>query len=106
MTAAAQTLWDDLTGAGRHHRDAHDTEMVSASDDRTHLRARVLEAFKAAGEEGLSDYECSVRCGIARPHSAATRRAELQERGFPIVKTDQRRPTDSGKPATVWRYQP
>jgi hypothetical protein len=65
----------------------------------------VLDAFKAAGPVGLTDEQCARAAGIERPHSAATRRAELQARGAPIYKTSLRRPTSSGKSAIVWRYE-
>lgn len=100
MTPDQLTL---LAGPGQHHGiQSHDTEVAAAASDRTTLRERVLEVYRNAGPRGLSDYEASVRAGIARPHSAGTRREELIRRGYRIVDSGQRRPTDSGRMAIVW----
>jgi hypothetical protein len=68
-------------------------------------RAAVLRALRRAGKRGLTDFECARRCGFIRPHIAGTRREELIADGFPIVKTDGRRPTDTGCTAIVWRFE-
>lgn len=105
MTVTQPTL--DFAGPGRHHGAAsHDTERAAAAPDRSDLRRRVLDAFMAAGLSGLTDEEASVSAGIARPHSSATRRAELMKRGYPIVDSGRRRATSSGKSAIVWMYEP
>ena len=107
MTAQIQ-FWgedDDLAGPGRVHRDAHDTELAAAEafpEIKGEQRLAVLRAFVAAGDEGLTDHECHLICGMRRPHIAGTRREELMAAGVPIVKTDRRRPTDTGAPAIVW----
>lgn len=94
---------DLLAGPGRHHGAAsHDTEVAAASTDRGTMRERVLGVIRDAGPRGSTDEETSVRAHIARPHSAATRRAELQKLGFPIVDSGARRATSSGKSAVVW----
>ncbi len=98
------TLFEDLTGGGRHHRNDHDTSLEAAKTDRTTLRERVLEAYRLAGPRGLTDDDCATRAAIAYRHSAATRRKELQERGFPIVDSGRRRPTPSGRSSIVWTF--
>lgn len=92
-------------GPGRVHRDAHDTELEAARafpEVKGSQRLRVLQAFYDA-PDGLTDYECHLVCGMHRPHIAGTRREELIAAGVPIVKTDERRPTDTGSRAIVWR---
>ena len=102
MTAQQPSLF---AGPGRVHRDAHDTEIAAAEafpEIKGEQRLAVLRAFVDAGADGLTDYECHLVCGMHRPHIAGTRREELMAAGVPIVKTDQRRPTDTGAPAIVW----
>src|SRR3990172_9347905 len=104
MTAQQFSLFD---GPGRVHRDAHDTEIAAAEafpEIKGEQRLAVLRAFVDAGAAGLTDYECHLVCGMHRPHIAGTRREELMAAGVPIVKTDQRRPTDTGAPAIVWAW--
>jgi hypothetical protein len=62
-------------------------------------RRRVWEALKKLG--GATDYELSVEVGILRS-SAAKRRQELVDLGH-VVETPQRRKTDTGTDAIVWR---
>ena len=107
MTAQRQFWADDFDGPGRVHRDAHDTESEAAEafpEIKGEQRLAVLRAFVAAGDEGLTDHECHIICGMRRPHIAGTRREELMAAGVPIVKTDQRRPTDTGARAIVWAW--
>lgn len=102
MTTSQSSLFD---GPGRVHRDAHDTEIAAAEafpEIKGEQRLAVLRAFVSAGSDGLTDYECHLVCGMHRPHIAGTRREELMAAGVPIVKTDQRRPTDTGALAIVW----
>lgn len=62
-------------------------------------RRQVWEALQNLG--GATDYELSLACGILRS-SAAKRRQELQDLGH-VIPTDQRRKTDTGTDAIVWR---
>lgn len=109
---AQRAFWDDddpgiFDGPGRVHRDAHDTELEAAEafpEIKGEQRLAVLRAFVAAGDAGLTDHECHLICGMRRPHIAGTRREELMAAGVPIVKTDQRRPTDTGARAIVWAW--
>lgn len=62
-------------------------------------RRRVWEALQHLG--GATDYEISIATNILRS-SAAKRRQELQDLGY-VVETTQRRKTDTGTLAIVWR---
>jgi len=62
-------------------------------------RTRVWEALKALG--AATDYELAQATGILRS-SAAKRRQELVDLGY-VVETQERRPTDTGTLAVVWR---
>lgn len=62
-------------------------------------RKRIWEALQALG--GATDYELAMATGILRS-SAAKRRQELVELGH-VIETNQRRPTDTGTLAIVWR---
>jgi hypothetical protein len=59
-------------------------------------------SLDAAGDNGLTDYETAQRCHLARPHIAGNRRKELQTLGL-VERTDERRPTDTGSTAVVWK---
>lgn len=93
---------------GRVHRDAHATELEAAARVAPRSgtqRARVLELLRDAGTLGLTDYELWQAGVGARPHVPGTRREELIADGWPIIATDERRPTDTGSPAIVWRFE-
>lgn len=62
-------------------------------------RLKVWEALQALGL--ATDYELSIHTGILRS-SAAKRRQELVDLGH-VVATEQRRKTDTGTSAIVWR---
>lgn len=64
-------------------------------------RARVLDALRAAGADGLTAFEAAERAGIVRMHTASTRLAELVDAGL-AVRTAATRPTDTGSAALVW----
>lgn len=91
---------------GRYHAAGGDTERAAAhavAPRSGTQRANVLEALRAAGEHGATDYEL-WQTGIGvRPHVAGTRREELISDGWPIVDSGERRPTDTGALAIVWR---
>jgi hypothetical protein len=77
-----------------------DTSHEAAAIPRSQQRAAVFEAFRELGT--ATDYEISVHLGINRC-SAGKRRVELQRDGW-IAATDERRPTDTGARAIVWRF--
>lgn len=79
---------------------AHEAAVAVTGKTGTQKRA-VLLALYAAGEHGLTDYDASVRCGIARPHAAATRRKALERAGL-VKDSGRERATDSGRNAAVW----
>jgi hypothetical protein len=91
---------------GRYHHDGHDTELESAAAIATvagRIRRAVVEHLRAVGERGATDYETWVAIEMGRyPHVVATRREELIEKGWPIIKTKERRPTNTGRNAIVW----
>lgn len=93
---------------GRYHADGPDTERVAAGRVTPRSgtqRAAVLEALRAAGDRGATDHELWVatEAKCVRPHVAGTRREELIRDGWTIVDTGERRLTDTGTPAIVWR---
>lgn len=94
---------------GRFHRNGQDTERESAERvaPRTGTqRAAVLEALEAEGANGATDYELHYKYLIgARPHVPGTRREELIADGWPIVDSGERRRTDTGSSAIVWRLE-
>jgi hypothetical protein len=63
-------------------------------------RARVLDAIRNAGRDGLTDEEVKdvLRLG---GNSTRPRRKELEEGGL-IVDSDKRRETSTGRAAIVW----
>jgi len=72
-----------------------------AIETRENQKQAVLEHFIKLGEYGSTDYEISVDLKILRT-SAGKRRKELCEQGL-IVDSKQRRKTDTGSTAVVWR---
>lgn len=80
------------------HDTAHEAAR-NASRRGPSQRRRVWEALKELGN--ATDYELSIATGILRS-SAAKRRQELVDLGY-VVETDQRRKTDTGSSAVVWR---
>jgi hypothetical protein len=93
---------------GRFHSNGQDTEISSATlvaPRSGTQRAAVLEHYQRVGERGATDYETwvALRPKCARPHVTGTRREELIRDGWKIADTGERRPTDTGSPAIVWR---
>lgn len=79
------------------------TSIAAAESVQPHaaaLRAKVLEAIQAAGEQGLTDLECqellSMPGDTQRP-----RRRELEQAGL-IKDSGRTRATRYGKEAVVW----
>lgn len=66
-------------------------------------RRAVLKALVEAGDEGMTDQQHEAN-GILRT-SAGKRRLELEEMGL-VESTAERRPTDTGSPAIVFKVTP
>lgn len=65
-----------------------------------HLEAKVLDAIKASGLKGLTCDECEKVTGL--PHQTASARYRgLEQRGL-IRRTEDKRPTRSGRSAAVY----
>lgn len=65
------------------------------------VRARIYHHIETLGEEGATDNEVERALGL-RHQTASARRRELVQRGF-VYDTGDRRRTDSGRKAKVWR---
>jgi hypothetical protein len=81
-----------------------DTERGAARIVARHvlgMRLNVLVELVRRGNVGATDYELAVALGVLRT-SAGKRRKELFELGM-VQDTDERRPTDTGASAIVWR---
>jgi len=78
------------------------SEAAARSMDATapSLRLDVLMAIQAAGNRGLTDDEIEVKLGL-RHQTASARRRELVQAGL-VLDSRQRRPTRSGRQASVW----
>ena len=82
------------------------SRAAAASQPRADLAARqrqVLAAIAvgwASGRPGMTDEEITTRTGLA-PNSVRPRRVELVARGL-VKDSGMRRPTVSGRQATVW----
>lgn len=65
------------------------------------LEEKVLDAIKAAGGKGMTCDECERATGL--PHQTASARYRgLEQRGL-IRRTDDKRPTRSGRNAVVYQ---
>ena len=102
--AARQRPIERMADIGRFHsRNTTDTERAAAEQAPVGTqRERVLAAFRRVGEAGLTDAEGHVLARVAYPHIFGTRRAELQEAGYPIVDSGGRRLTPTNRLAIVW----
>lgn len=85
-----------LDGPGRARANGPMTSQRSALNLRKGaLKHRILLALRAAEEQGATDYELWRHCDPqGRPHSAATRRRELEDLGA-VARTTRTRPTDT-----------
>lgn len=80
-----------------------DTSREAAESVQPHLErleAKVLHAIRSGGDGGLTDDEGEHVLGLAHQTYSARRRA-LVQKGL-VEASDQRRPTRSGRRATVW----
>ena len=64
-------------------------------------RARALEALRAAGERGLTDFELAAKTHLQQT-SVGVRRKELVRAGL-VEHSGVTRPAPSGAAAIVWR---
>jgi len=76
-------------------RRARPTAARAATD-----RQRLLGLFITRGTEGLTDHEASAELGLILDTTRA-RRVELRDLGL-VVDSGARRPSPSGRAATVW----
>lgn len=65
------------------------------------LRERALVELAAAGDDGLTDWELSLSLDVLRT-TAGKRRGDLVAADL-VEQTSDRRPTDTGSLAVVWR---
>jgi hypothetical protein len=92
---------------GPWHTVDPDTSRLAAIDNYARSgsqRRRVLYELDEAELKGRTDYELHAALDILRT-AAGTRRDELRKLGL-VEKTDDRRPTDTGCTAVVWRITP
>lgn len=100
----------DRNELGPWQKNQPDTARLAALDNYVRSggqRFRVLSALVSRGERGATDFELWEACqggeGAPKyPHVAGTRRKEL-ERRLLVEATEERRPTDTGSLAVVWR---
>lgn len=93
----------DRKRLGRWRRDDPETARLAALTNYSvsgKQRLAVLRALVHAGDAGMTDQEHEAN-GILRT-SAGKRRKELEQLGCAEATTE-RRPTDTGAPAIVWR---
>lgn len=98
-----QLSFEDIDRKHSHRYADMDTSVAAAEGNesrRNNQQQRVLSALRGQ-PEGMTDYELSVATGILRG-TAAKRRGELITRGL-VIKTDEKRITDTNTQATVWR---
>lgn len=68
---------------------------------RANHKALVLDALRAAGPSGLTDFETGAATGLQQT-SAGKRRLDLQRDGLVRPLIGERRLSPSGTPAQVW----
>lgn len=93
-------------GLGARYGDP-ETSHIAAEMAKTKAptdRDRALRELKAAGENGLTDFELADRMDRQQT-SAGKRRQELQLLGL-VEYAGVHRPAPSGSPARVWRITP
>lgn len=84
---------------GRNHPATSLEAAQSLAEQVTGLRLRVLDAVRAAGDEGLTAEEVERATGLGG-NTCRPRLQELREAGL-VVRTERRRPTRSGRQAFV-----
>ncbi|MGP1345558.1 MAG: hypothetical protein ACTS3F_02665 [Phycisphaerales bacterium] len=103
--AGTNELWPtDSTGVALpHRRDAPETSIDAAHNAAAtapSVRARLLDAIRAAGPSGLTNDEAAALLG-APIQSVGPRCLDLREAGL-VVDGGDRRPTRWGRAAIVW----
>lgn len=96
------TLFDTIPATRLARRTDPETSQAAAENASRRgptQRMRIWTSLQHLGT--ATDYELSVATGILRS-SAAKRRQELEELGY-VIDTGQRRATDTGTQAIVWR---
>lgn len=73
---------------------------MSLVEEAPTVRMKVLGFIRVRGTVGVTDCEIEQALGL-RHQTASARRRELELQGL-VVKTDQRRPTDTGRMAGVY----
>lgn len=97
-------LFDPGENEVKLRSDARGTEKIaawSAFPNSGTQRERVLNYFRIAGRDGATDEEACEDLGLSF-NSLRPRRQELVEGGW-LVATKERRLTEAGNPAIVWR---
>lgn len=95
----------DKNALGPFHRGGVETERLAALDNYKRSgsqRQRAFVCLAEAGTNGYTDFELAAAINHPRPHVAGTRRGELAKQGL-VEDSGQRRPTDTGSAAIVWR---
>jgi len=82
--------------------DTSESAAEQAAPFRMSLSNQVLAVIKRAGSHGVTDDEVEVRLDL-RHQTASARRRELVLAGV-IKDSGNRRPTRSGRQATVWTW--
>ena len=91
---------DDDTAPYQPHSETSREAAEAIEPDLGTLRGRVLAHIRECGPRGATDDEVQVALRM-NPSTERPRRVELWERGW-VFRTDQTRPTRSGRKATVW----
>jgi transcription initiation factor IIE alpha subunit len=77
--------------------------LDSIAESLPHLRRQVWEYLLEQGERGATDEEMQDALNM-NPSTQRPRRLELLENNPPLIRdSGERRPTKSGRSATVWR---
>lgn len=73
---------------------------VSVATDTSRLRRLVLQHIAAQGDEGATCCECEIALRLS--HQTCSARVNELKRDGRILDSGKRRPTVSGRKATVW----
>lgn len=93
-------------GFARHGQpDSAWDAAVHIAADAAGLRFRVLAAFVAAGDEGLTNLEVEASLGLRRP-TGSNRRLELEQHALVAKVTGAKRTLGTSEPAQVYRITP
>lgn len=87
-------------------RNARDTSRQAAESVLPHTgtaRRRVFDALARFRDRGMTDEDLQRYLAMS-PNSTRPRRIELVEQGL-VIDSGERRPTDSGASAVVWKIR-